>query len=250
MNPNNTSWNSTKSKSSSKSSENSRTTDKKSIKSFHLPQSNSQDFTSDHEISDQKWLDDLVQLRYVKFIPFEEFEDPKIIERGSNGDISSYKSLKWRKMKKRVVVKELKNILNLPENLRESFVRENSRNVMFIQQKLKLTDFGITHSVLFWELSCGRTPFSDHRNPPAQDLANAIIKGLRELPTKDVPIDYLKLYTLCWDMDPEKRPVSETVLMMCKDLINNGDSTKGLEKNVNNRTTNTRKGFEEGTGSK
>ncbi|CAG8470733.1 8612_t:CDS:10 [Racocetra persica] len=319
MNPN-TSWNSTKSKSSSKSSENSRTTDKKSIKSFHLPQSNSQDFTSDHEISDQKWLDDLVHLRYVKFIPFEEFEDPKIIERGSNGDISSFKSLKWRKMKKRVVVKELKNIINLPENLRESFVRENSRNVMFIQQKLKLTDFGITHSVvstssnpisnirkisytdpqilsvylstinssqttsttstsiqipdfsqlhasyynllsqksdiyslgvLFWELSCGRTPFSDRRNPPAQDLANAIIKGLRELPTKDVPIDYLKLYTLCWDMDPEKRPESETVLMMCKDLINNGDSTKGvLEKNGNKRITNTRKGSEEGNGSK
>ncbi|CAG8482264.1 23314_t:CDS:10 [Cetraspora pellucida] len=363
MNPNNTSWNSTKSKSSSKSSENSRTTDKKSIKSLRLSQSNSQDLTSsDHKIFDQKWLDELVQLRYVKFIPFEEFEDPKIIERGSNGDISSFKCLKWRKMNKRVVViKELKNIVNLSENLRESFVKElqwhlnvdfneriirisgltqespqsvyllvvqhadggslydylsknfkrlswndkltmakeiaeglrylhtnnivhgnlNSRNVMFIQQKLKLTDFGITHTVvstspnpfnnirkisytdpqiltvyflhtqksdiyslgvLFWELSCGRTPFSERRNPPAHDLANAIIKGLRELPTKDVPIDYLKLYTLCWDMDPEKRPESENVVMMCKELINNGDSTKDFfEKNgkkfPNNRTT-------------
>ncbi|CAG8644973.1 7309_t:CDS:10, partial [Dentiscutata heterogama] len=78
---------------------------------------------------------------------------------------------------------------------------------------------------------------------------NAITKGLRELPTKDVPIGYLKLYTLCWDMDPEKRPGSENVVTMCKELINNGDSTKGvLEKNGISSVTN--RGIEEGNGSK
>ncbi|KAF0475955.1 calmodulin-dependent protein kinase [Gigaspora margarita] len=185
---------------------------------------------------------------------------------------------------------------------------------MFIQQKVKLTDFGITHTVvspppsnpysnlrkvaytdpqilsvylstynssqstsiqfpdfsqihssyynlqtqksdiyslgvIFWEISCGRTPFSEHKNPPPQELANAIVKGLREIPTKDVPAGYFKLYTLCWDMDPEKRPRSENVVTMCKELINNGDSTKGvLEKN--GISTVTSRGIEEGSGSK
>ncbi|CAG8596903.1 14549_t:CDS:2, partial [Dentiscutata heterogama] len=124
MNPNTTSWNSTKSKSSSKSSENSRTTDKKSIKSLHLSQSTSPDFTFEQDIFDQKWLDDLVQHRYVKFIPFEEFEDPKTVSNEINGQVGSFKSLKWRKMKKRVVVKELQNIGSLSETLRKSFVKE------------------------------------------------------------------------------------------------------------------------------
>ncbi|CAG8437363.1 565_t:CDS:10 [Scutellospora calospora] len=390
MNPSNTSWNSTRSKSSSKSSENSRTTDKKSIKSLHLSQTTSHDFTSDHEVfGDQKWLDDLVQQRYVKFIPFEEFEDPKTVERANNGDIGIYKSLKWRKMKKRVVIKELKNIGNLTENLRESFVRElqwhlnvdfteriirisgltqetpqstyilvlqhadggslqeylsrnfkkltwndkltmakeiteglrylhmnnivhgnlNSRNIMFLEQKLKLTDFGITNmmvsnplnnfrkisyidpqilmiylstfnssksssiqvpdfsqlhnyyniqtqksdiyslGVIFWELSKGYTPFSDieHKNTPTHELANAIIKGLRERPVKDVPNGYLKLYTLCWDTEPDKRPGSENVVMMCRELMNNRDSKVILEKNAERNGVRSR-GIEEGSG--
>ncbi|PKC08378.1 kinase-like protein [Rhizophagus irregularis] len=59
--------------------------------------------------------------------------------------------------------------------------------------------------VLMWELSSGRSPFADEY---INHLTFDLISGRREKPVSDtgMPDEYLKLYTLCWDPEPNKRP--------------------------------------------
>ncbi|CAB5381520.1 unnamed protein product [Rhizophagus irregularis] len=58
--------------------------------------------------------------------------------------------------------------------------------------------------VLFWEISSGQPPFYTEQYDI--ELALDISQGLREEPIPDTPEDYKKIYTECWDGEPEIRP--------------------------------------------
>ncbi|GBB98103.1 hypothetical protein RclHR1_03140002 [Rhizophagus clarus] len=64
--------------------------------------------------------------------------------------------------------------------------------------------------VLLWEISSGQPPF----NLESYDgcLAIQIMQGLRELPVPDTSIEYAKLYTECWDNDPDNWPFIQEVV--------------------------------------
>ncbi|PKK77444.1 kinase-like protein [Rhizophagus irregularis] len=57
--------------------------------------------------------------------------------------------------------------------------------------------------VLLWEISSGRRPFYDRYNV---NLILEISNGLRETIIPDTPEDYIKIYTKCWDNEPDNRP--------------------------------------------
>jgi serine/threonine protein kinase len=57
--------------------------------------------------------------------------------------------------------------------------------------------------VLMWELSSGKPPFINEND---NVLKYGIISGRREEPVPDTPLEYLELYKLCWDSDPDVRP--------------------------------------------
>ncbi|CAB5200595.1 unnamed protein product [Rhizophagus irregularis] len=57
--------------------------------------------------------------------------------------------------------------------------------------------------VLIWELSSGKPPFIGESG---NLLKYGLISGRREKPVPDTPDEYLKLYELCWDSEPSKRP--------------------------------------------
>ncbi|PKK75539.1 kinase-like protein [Rhizophagus irregularis] len=59
--------------------------------------------------------------------------------------------------------------------------------------------------VLMWELSSGYPPFA-HKNFSDVLLRFDLINGYREEPIPVTPNEYLKLYKLCWDGDPNVRP--------------------------------------------
>ncbi|UZO10568.1 uncharacterized protein OCT59_002148 [Rhizophagus irregularis] len=65
--------------------------------------------------------------------------------------------------------------------------------------------------VLIWELSSGRPPFTD-KIISGNLLIIDLINGLREEPVPCTPDEYLKLYKLCWDDDPDIRPTIYEVL--------------------------------------
>ncbi|CAB4413849.1 unnamed protein product [Rhizophagus irregularis] len=55
----------------------------------------------------------------------------------------------------------------------------------------------------------GRPPFSDELNDLG--LAMAIFQGLREKPIPDTPEEYIKIYTDCWNIEPDNRPTINQV---------------------------------------
>ena len=63
--------------------------------------------------------------------------------------------------------------------------------------------------VLFWELTSGKPPFE---NVKSYLIPMRIKNGNRENAIDGTPSEYIKLYTQCWDEDPEKRPTMEFIL--------------------------------------
>ncbi|UZO02653.1 uncharacterized protein OCT59_021132 [Rhizophagus irregularis] len=57
--------------------------------------------------------------------------------------------------------------------------------------------------VLLWEISSGRPPFEGKSE---YFLLTNIPKGLRETPIQDTPEEYEKIYTDCWEFEPDDRP--------------------------------------------
>ncbi|CAB4403916.1 unnamed protein product [Rhizophagus irregularis] len=60
--------------------------------------------------------------------------------------------------------------------------------------------------VLLWEISSGQPPFYDDDEQYDLRLALDILQGFRETPVTGTPEDYKKLYTECWDSEPDNRP--------------------------------------------
>ncbi|RUP47325.1 kinase-like domain-containing protein [Jimgerdemannia flammicorona] len=70
--------------------------------------------------------------------------------------------------------------------------------------------------VVFWEISGdGATPFPD------SDFLTAIqiSQGARETPIEGTPVEYVKLYTECWDNNPDKRPKLEDILDRLRHML-------------------------------
>ncbi|CAB4388139.1 unnamed protein product [Rhizophagus irregularis] len=76
--------------------------------------------------------------------------------------------------------------------------------------------------VLLWEISSGQPPFC---NEPT-DISNIgldlrILQGLREKPVVNTPEDYIKIYTDCWNDEPNNRPIINEVIVKLKSIISN-----------------------------
>ncbi|CAB5347103.1 unnamed protein product [Rhizophagus irregularis] len=60
--------------------------------------------------------------------------------------------------------------------------------------------------VLLWEVSSGRPPFYAEGEEYDVSLILEISQGLRETVVPDTPDEYVKIYTKCWDGEPDNRP--------------------------------------------
>ncbi|RGB37951.1 kinase-like domain-containing protein [Rhizophagus diaphanus] len=91
--------------------------------------------------------------------------------------------------------------------------------------------------VLLWEISSGKPPFYTRET---NCLAMNILQGLRETPIlePDIPSDYVKLYTACWDGEPNKRPTIKQVTSQLKAMLPQIDEKDNSIVNLNDDDNN------------
>ncbi|CAB4388133.1 unnamed protein product [Rhizophagus irregularis] len=108
----------------------------------------------------------------------------------------------------------------------------HSGNILVHQNTIKLADFGI--GVLLWELSSGQPPFCADGEHYDVGLIYDISQGHRETVVPDTPDEYVKIYTKCWDGEPDNRPTIFQVVDWLKEtpqLSNNHEFNEGLNGN-------------------
>ncbi|GBC10628.1 hypothetical protein RclHR1_00980005 [Rhizophagus clarus] len=98
-----------------------------------------------------------------------------------------------------------------------------------IKREYKLNKMSDVYSigVLLWEISSGRPPFHNDDEQYDVSLIYEITQGIREKPIPDTSVTYVKLYTDCWNEEPDNRPTMSEVVDRLKDIIfSNGETTK------------------------
>ncbi|UZO27053.1 uncharacterized protein OCT59_019262 [Rhizophagus irregularis] len=99
----------------------------------------------------------------------------------------------------------------IPYNDPQSF--NSSTSLYVLNEKSDVYSIG----VLLWEISSGRPPFSDELN--YLGLVMKIFQGLREKPILDTPEEYIKIYTDCWNIEPDNRPTINQVVVKLKAIM-------------------------------
>ncbi|POG69818.1 kinase-like domain-containing protein, partial [Rhizophagus irregularis DAOM 181602=DAOM 197198] len=94
----------------------------------------------------------------------------------------------------------------------KSFNR-NTTTLYLLNRKSDVYSIG----VLLWEISSGKPPF--HGIPYDVGLAISILQGFREKPIPDTSEDYIKIYTDCWNLEPDNRPTINQVVDKLRTII-------------------------------
>ncbi|UZO03826.1 uncharacterized protein OCT59_024227 [Rhizophagus irregularis] len=77
--------------------------------------------------------------------------------------------------------------------------------------------------VLLWEISSGHPPFYAEGEQYDIGLALDISQGHRETVVPDTPDEYVKIYTKCWDGEPDNRPTIYQVVDWLNAIITKTD---------------------------
>ncbi|GET04623.1 kinase-like domain-containing protein [Rhizophagus clarus] len=104
--------------------------------------------------------------------------------------------------------------------------RQRNNNCQSIQMNLlneKSDIYGV--GVLLWEISSGKFPFHGE-DKQYDELIAEISQGLREKVVPNTPKDYIKIYTRCWDGEPDNRPTIYQVVDLLKVMITETDITE------------------------
>ncbi|RGB28124.1 kinase-like domain-containing protein [Rhizophagus diaphanus] len=91
--------------------------------------------------------------------------------------------------------------------------RRNNNNNNESSQARSLNEKSDIYSVgvLLWEISSGQPPFENEQYDIS--LALDVLEGRRETVVPDTPDEYVKIYTKCWDGEPDNRPTIYQNLM-------------------------------------
>ncbi|EXX62554.1 Cdc15p [Rhizophagus irregularis DAOM 197198w] len=100
-------------------------------------------------------------------------------------------------------------------------------NILVHRNTIKVADFGLSKRIelaskqsrlgIIPYISSGQSPFSTKEYDI--DLAIEILQGLRESPIPDTSENYIKLYTDCWNNEPNSRPTIGQVVKSLKAIM-------------------------------
>ncbi|CAB4393188.1 unnamed protein product [Rhizophagus irregularis] len=93
----------------------------------------------------------------------------------------------------------------------------------FMNENYKLNKKSDVYSVgvLLWQISSGYEPFKDKGFDYDLRLVISINNGLREKSVDGTPNEYTKLYSECWNYEPDERPDMHQVVTVLRELNSN-----------------------------
>ncbi|CAB5358212.1 unnamed protein product [Rhizophagus irregularis] len=179
------------------------------------------------------WIEEAIVKEHLKLYEYNQFSNIQEIGSGVFGKV--YRA-NWKILKKQFVLKSFFNLNNVTikeivcelKNQRKVDFLDNiirchgitkfesdqiayavsclhsegiihrdlhSDNILVHQNMIKLADFGL-----------GQPPFYVENEEYDVGLAVEISQGLRETVVPDTPEEYVKIYTKCWDGEPDNRP--------------------------------------------
>ncbi|GBB86612.1 hypothetical protein RclHR1_00130053 [Rhizophagus clarus] len=100
----------------------------------------------------------------------------------------------------------------------QRFRRRNSSSPTQMYSLNKKSDI-YSVGVLLWEISSGRPPFYTKCNQDDTIMSVNISQGLREAVISGTPEDYVKIYTECWDDEPNNRPTIYQVFTKLNEIV-------------------------------
>ncbi|RIB11672.1 kinase-like domain-containing protein [Gigaspora rosea] len=71
-------------------------------------------------------------------------------------------------------------------------------------------------SVILWEISSGHMPF---KNMKYEEIVIHVLKGERENPIENMPLEYIKLYKRGWNENSTDRPEVNDILEVLEQCI-------------------------------
>ncbi|CAB4396126.1 unnamed protein product [Rhizophagus irregularis] len=103
--------------------------------------------------------------------------------------------------------------------------RNNNRDINQSTRLYSLSEKSDVYSigVLLWEISSGQPPFYVEGEEYDVGLALDISQGIRETVVPDTPNEYIKIYTKCWDGEPDNRPTIYQVVDWLNSMITKKD---------------------------
>ncbi|EXX67415.1 Kic1p [Rhizophagus irregularis DAOM 197198w] len=105
----------------------------------------------------------------------------------------------------------------------KSFNRRRNNNQSTQMYSLNEKSDIYSLGVLLWEISSGQPPFYVEGEQYDIGLALDISQGHRETVVPDTPDEYVKIYTKCWDGEPDNRPTIYQVVDWLNAIITKKD---------------------------
>ncbi|CAB4385378.1 unnamed protein product [Rhizophagus irregularis] len=109
-------------------------------------------------------------------------------------------------------------------------IQTNNNNNSYQYKPNKKSDV-YSVGVLLWEISSGQKPFKSYdKFYQKPKLIMEIINGKRESPIPNTPINYINIYTECWQNNPDDRPDMQKVFSGLKSISSlNTNEIKSFE---------------------
>ncbi|CAB4438189.1 unnamed protein product [Rhizophagus irregularis] len=105
--------------------------------------------------------------------------------------------------------------------------KRNNNNLIHSYTLNKLSNI-YSIGVLLWEISSGQPPFCNEPSDTSNiGLDLRILRGLREKPVANTPVDYVKIYIDCWNNEPDNRPIINEVIVRLQSIVSNQLSNFG-----------------------
>ncbi|GBC22591.2 kinase-like domain-containing protein [Rhizophagus irregularis DAOM 181602=DAOM 197198] len=186
------------------------------------------------------WIEEAIFKKHLKFYEYKKFSNFQQISVGSIGKV--YRANYDKNLEKQFAIKSFFNFNNitLKEIIRElkiQRVNDLRDNIMYCYgiTKFESENYDNYNYMLVMECADGASAVSCLHNEGIvhHDLHSGNIlvhqNKIKETIVPDTPEDYIKIYTKCWDNEPDNRPTIYQVVNWLKEIISNTVVTQNTQ---------------------